>query len=57
MIKNEGDKQDQIHGNTIILYDDNDSSPKVLKEVRIITSTETKSYAIRKTKKGGYLFN
>jgi len=48
---------DEIRGDTIILHDDNDSSPKVLKKVLIITPTESKRYEIRKTANKRYLLN
>jgi hypothetical protein len=49
---------DRIQGDTIILYDPCEPGEKVLKKVRIIArSGEIKRYEIRRTAKGGYLFN
>lgn len=49
---------DRIEGNTIILHDDDIPGPKVLKMVKIVTSSgKIRSYTIRKTTKRGYLFN
>lgn len=56
----EGDNQDvdRIEGNKIILFDKHGPGGKVLKEVKIITkSGEIRHYTIRRTSKGGYLFN
>jgi hypothetical protein len=49
---------DRIEGNQIILYDDSRPGPKVLKKVTIITlSGGKRNYVIKKTSKGGFLFN
>ncbi len=51
-------QSDRIDGDTIILYDTSKKGPKTLKRVEIKTlSGETKHYEIKKTRKGGYLFN
>lgn len=56
-MKREG-RKDRIVGNKIILYDDYSPGPKILKAVEIITAFGRKrTYHIRKTSKGGYLFN
>jgi hypothetical protein len=52
------DRRDRIEGKKIILYDDNSPGPRILKAVEIITPFGRKrTYHIRKTSKGGYLFN
>ena len=50
-------KGDRIEEDTIILHDDFGSGPKLLKKVKIIRSGKNHNYAIRRTKRGGYLFN
>ena len=50
--------KDRIEKDTIILHDRNRVGPKTLKRVEIITEDGSKkSYKIRRTIKGGYLFN
>ena len=52
------DKGDRIEGNEIILYDDSRPGPKILKKVTIIAPSGAKrSYVLKKTSKGGFLFN
>lgn len=52
------DRRDRIIGNKIILYDDDSPGPKTLKAVEIITPFgRRRTYRIKKTSKGGYLFN
>ena len=49
---------DRIEGDTIILFDRNRAGSKTLKKVEIITQDGSKkSYKIRRTVKGNYLFN
>jgi len=49
---------DRIEGDKIILHDNCDFGPKVIKKCEIITKSGSKHrYVIRKTKKGNYLFN
>ena len=49
---------DRIDGDTIILYDNFKEGPITLKSVKIITPLGIeKTYKIKKTSKGGYLFN
>jgi len=49
---------DHIMGDKIVLYDDHHPGPKILKKVEIITAYGKKrTYTIRRTAKGGYLFN
>ena len=49
---------DRIEEDTIILFDRNRVDSKTLKRVEIITQDGSKkSYEIRRTDKGGYLFN
>ena len=51
-------KDDLIDGDTIILHDNDDPGPKVLKTVKIVTpSGKDRTYTIRKTINSGYLFN
>ena len=51
------DKSDRIEGNKIILYDFFPKAYRELKLVEIITPHKTHTYKIKKTIKGGYLFN
>ena len=52
------DRKDRIVGSKIILYDDDTAGPKILKTVEIITPYGKKrTYEIKRTNKGGYLFN
>ena len=56
--KEREDQKDRIVGKRIILYDDDRPGPKILKMVEIITPYGKKrTYAIRRTSKGNYLFN
>jgi hypothetical protein len=49
---------DRIEGDTIIIYDNFKEGPVTLKRVEIITPLGSKkTYKIKKTSKGGYLFN
>ena len=49
---------DRIEGDKIILFDPYQSGTKILKKVEIITSDGNKrTYEIRRTSKGKYLFN
>ena len=48
---------DRIEGNKIILYDFFPKAYRELKLVKIITPNKTHTYKIKKTSKGGYLFN
>jgi len=49
---------DRIEGDKIVLYDKDLPGPRVLKKVEIIsTNGEKRFYKIKKTIKGGYLFN
>ncbi len=48
---------DRIEGSKIILYDRRKPGPYILKKVEIITPEGKKIYEIKKTRKGGYLFN
>ena len=49
---------DRIEGDTIILYDRNRVNSKTIKKVKIITPEGFyRSYKIRRTLKGNYLFN
>ena len=48
---------DRIEGDEIILFDNSEPAPRVLKKVRIITQNGEKRYKIRKTRNEGYLFN
>jgi hypothetical protein len=52
------ESNDRIEGDTIILHDDYSKRAALLKKVLIITpSGIKKAYEIKRTKKGGYLFN
>lgn len=49
---------DRIEGDRVILYDRELPGSRVLKRVEIITSNgKRRFYKIKKTAKGGYLFN
>jgi hypothetical protein len=51
-------RSDRIEGDKIVLYDNYPPGPKVLKKVEIVTPQGNKRfYKIKKTSKGGYLFN
>ena len=53
-----GEEMDRIIGDRIILYDKSGRGPGDLKTVEIINDIgEKKTYTIKKTVKGGYLFN
>lgn len=50
--------KDRIEKDTNILFDRNQAGSKTLKKVEIITEDGSKkSYKIKRTIKGGYLFN
>ena len=50
--------RDRIEGDRIIIYDNSGQGSKILKTVEIVRpSGEKRTYVIRKTEKGGYLFN
>jgi len=52
------DEQDRIEGDRIVIFDKLDPDQKILKTVEIITpGGRRKRYEIRRTRKGGYLFN
>jgi hypothetical protein len=52
------DRTDRIEGDKIILVDSGNPERKVLKKVEIITPGGSKKfYEIKRTSKGGYLFN
>lgn len=58
MKKSAARRPDRIDGNTITLYDECRPEKKILKRVVIIKSSgEERHYEIRRTAKGGYLFN
>jgi len=57
MKQKKSDKTDRVEGSKIILYDSVSPGPRVLKEVKIITPQSNRTYRIKKTKNGGYLFN
>jgi len=48
---------DRIEGDKIVIFDKDAKGPYTLKKVEIITPTGKKAYVIKKTRKGGYLFN
>ena len=50
-------KNDKIDGDKIVIFDKDKNGPYTLRKVEIITPTGKKVYEIKKTRKGGYLFN
>ena len=49
---------ERIENDTIILYDESQFGSKILKKVEIHTiDGKTHTYEIKRTRKGGYLFN
>jgi hypothetical protein len=54
----EHNTNDRIEGGEIIIYDrDTFRGPKTIKDVKIITPQGVKKYKIKRTVRGGYLFN
>jgi hypothetical protein len=52
------DKKDRIEGDRIIIFDPGQPDKKTLKQVEIVTPQGiVKIYEIKRTAKGGYLFN
>ena len=52
------DLTERIEKNKIILYDNCDPKKAVLKEIEIVKPNgEKRKYVLRRTAKGGYLFN
>jgi len=47
----------RIEGDKIVIFDKDQNGPYTLKKVEIITPSGKKIYVIKKTRKGGYLFN
>ncbi len=55
MQQNAKPKIDRVEGDQIILHDFYPKKPKDLKTVKIITPHTTRTYSIKKTRKGNYL--
>lgn len=53
----EAKEPDRIEGDRIILHDFSPQGYREIKTVEIITGQKTHIYKIKKTRKGGYLFN
>jgi hypothetical protein len=54
---NPGTYQDHIEGEKIVLFDFFGPVSKVLKTIEIYTKKGKRTYQLKKTAKGGYLFN